>query len=45
MPDWPVQRAMTAPVETIGQGADVFDAIQRMKSLRVRRLPLVDAAG
>lgn len=44
-PDEPVQQVMTAPVETIDQGTGVFDAVQKLMALRVRRLPVVDAAG
>lgn len=43
--DEPVQRAMAAPVETLGEDDGVHDATRRMLALGVRRLPVVNAAG
>lgn len=40
--DDPVRRVMTAPVHTVGESTDAFEAAGRMAALGVRRLPVVD---
>ncbi len=41
----PISSIMTREVCTIRKDTGIFDAIQEMKSLNVRRLPVVDAGG
>jgi CBS domain-containing protein len=41
----PIQKCMTAPVETVRSDASVYSATERMRELAVRRLPVVNHAG
>lgn len=40
-----VEEVMTAPVETLPADATIDDAVRRMRTLGVRRMPIVDEAG
>jgi len=40
-----VSTIMTTQVQTIRKDTGIFDAVQVMKSMRVRRLPVVDMGG
>jgi CBS domain-containing protein len=41
----PIADVMSAPVATLGEATPIEDALERMRVLRVRRLPVVDAQG
>lgn len=45
MLDWPVERAMTAPVVTVDPGQSVLGALSMMTQRRIRHLPVVDRSG
>ena len=44
-PDTPVQGIMTAPVHLASLGEPIYQAIARLRRLRLRRLPVVGAKG
>jgi CBS domain-containing protein len=41
----PIAELMSAPVSSVGEATPIEDALERMRMLRVRRLPVVDAQG
>jgi signal-transduction protein with cAMP-binding, CBS, and nucleotidyltransferase domain len=44
-PETPVEAAMSRPVVTVGEGEFLYRAVGRMRRLRLRHMPVVDAAG
>ena len=40
--DWPVDRVMSSPVETVGTGTPILAALATMTQRRMRHLPVVE---
>lgn len=41
--DWPVDRAMSSPVETVEPGTPILAALATMTQLRMRHLPVIES--
>ena len=44
-PDSPVREVMNAPVETVAESDYLYQALARMRSRRLRHMPVIDAGG
>ena len=41
--DWPIDRVMTSPVETVGTNTPILAALAEMTKRRIRHLPVVES--
>ena len=41
--DWPIERVMTSPVETVDPGTPILAALATMTKRRIRHLPVIES--